>query len=781
MPNFEDIPDIKQNEIDLKNEESIRESYEFKQAVEKITILSNLHEIFEIQGQFIAIVPGLTDLSMRMVFSVAVNIFNSREEAEDKVAKVKEEFEIHKSIFKKNKDISTFDDSFKEELEQAEVLGNIYSVVEIQGNFVAIVPGLEEQSDYGIKQVNSFVYEKQLDAEQAVTQSRKKTNEFFEKISLEKSNKPPYYKIEEWMMGKYKVTTPMYIDNELGSSCGFSGHIFENWEDAKDYYLKSLEQIEKLVDSPLLELQINDNEKIAFSDLDAFNPDLAPTDKIYNIPSSINEYLFGKEKNAGTIASASTYQETIKSSENWQRELYDFIENYLENNGAELLKSSEIKDLDNLSPKQAIELATQIVIDLTKYKTSDTKDTHQEFDEDGKRILPRIVKTKADETPVLKMLQEGIEKINDPKWEGNGVCRNFACAVKAIFEALKFKQTKFNKLRNTYCLYEGDSTTYAPKKNEYGEIIQNDVGHAWNTFVTVSKQGVANAVIIDVTWANRNLETKKVENLDYTLTRMEPVVNAVVKKLDKEAPGHEEQIGLVLSYYSTKLESLGDGHQSLENREAREFYAYRVLDIMKTQGMPKELPQTLVNTIEQVYMQKIDEIEKQELVALYEVWKVNSSLKFPGFLKSYLKSKTMSAYHQDNFIVPDDKLQETIIDALESMAGFDKFVKESQRFRVRVRDIAPAVLPEFAPFTSLEDALELRYLASNQQNLRGLIFGVDKFKPTEKQIKKLIANARNNLEKLDSNWYRGYIRDVFDDYDLIKDYDEIYRSYKKKQ
>jgi hypothetical protein len=161
-----------------------------------------------------------------------------------------------------------------------------------------------------------------------------------------------------------------------------------------------------------------------------------------------------------------------------------------------------IEHLDALTPKQAIDLATRIVIDLTKYKWSDTKDVKSD-------VSLKPEKTGADKSTVQQLLQEGLNRRNDPNWEGNGICRNFASSVKAVFEALKASQTRFSQLRDTYVLYEGGMDEFAPKRQKKNVMEMDRTGHAWNTFVTVSREGAANATIIDATWAKRNLDTKK--------------------------------------------------------------------------------------------------------------------------------------------------------------------------------------------------------------------------------------------------------------------------------
>ena len=74
-------------------------------------------------------------------------------------------------------------------------------------------------------------------------------------------------------------------------------------------------------------------------------------------------------------------------------------------------------------------------------------------------------KTKADQNTAFEILQDGLKNRGNEDWEGNGICRNFASSVKAVFEAIKANQTDLSRLRDTYCLYEGhEKQFYKPRR-----------------------------------------------------------------------------------------------------------------------------------------------------------------------------------------------------------------------------------------------------------------------------------------------------------------------------
>lgn len=257
----------------------------------------------------------------------------------------------------------------------------LYDVNEVEGGFEVTMPGLFDKKREAIVGTSKQRFETRKEAEQAAERAREGAKEHFERSSLEKTFTKYFYRIDKTRDGKFRVVLPGLIDSKTGYYVGTTHKDFESWQQAKEYFLQQRESEEKLTQKPLLEIQTSGNEKIAFSDLNSFNPRVAPSEKTHKVPSSIEKYLFNKEKIAGTKASASTYQETIKEK-GWEKKMYSFVSSYLEKDGAEITKQLKIENLDSLTPKQAIELATQIVIDLTKYKKSDTSKERQRRGED---------------------------------------------------------------------------------------------------------------------------------------------------------------------------------------------------------------------------------------------------------------------------------------------------------------------------------------------------------------------------------------------------------------
>lgn len=646
----------------------------------------------------------------------------------------------------------------------------LYDINQIEDGFEVNMPGLLDKKRGWIVGTSKKRFETMEEAEQAVEEAKEDVKEQFERASLEKTYSKYFFRIDETPEGKFRVMLPGLVDTKTGYYVGTTYKEFETWKEAKDYFLEKKEDEEKLTRKPILEVQTGENEKIAFEELAAFNPTVAPSKEAHEIPDSIKKYLMGEGRLDGTEPGAQTYQETIKEKD-WEKKLFTFVSQYFEKEGKDVLKQLKIEHLDALTPKQAIELATQIVIDLTRYKWSDVKKYEGIYTGEPE-------KTEADESTALELLKEGQQKREDENWEGNGVCRNFASSIKAVFEALKENQTKFSQLRDTYCLYEKGTETFAPKREDKDKLQMNKSGHAWNTFVTVSREGAANAVIIDTTWAKRNLDTKEVEGLDYTLTRMEPVVNAIGKDLKETAPDKEEQLKHILSFYALKMEKPGDvgGHVSPE--EEKQFYVSRAVELMKKQGVPEGLPKLFLAAIGQEYLKIAEKVDGTEIETIYKISQANPELDFRGILKGYLKGKQLSDYQARSLIFRDDNLQREVFEEIKSHKDFEKFLKDSAEFRKRMREVLPELFLDFSPTTKPEDTKELQLLMSRQSMLSRYSHMVNPRMPSQKNIESFLIKIRQDLQALNPQKYEEKVASI-DDYQLVKDYDNFYKELKK--
>ncbi len=601
--------------------------------------------------------------------------------------------------------------------------------------------------------------------------------------SLEKTYMGSFFRIDALENGKYRVTRPGLIDLKSGYYVGTTSSTFECWDDAAAFYLLSHEKHQKVIHKPLLNIQTAENEMIAFSHVKNFNPRVAPSERIHIIPLSAKKYIMSEEKMMGSADSAHTYQQTILEK-GWEKALYEFISGYLKAEGKEVATRLNIVHLDALSPSQALNLSVEVVVDLTKYRCSDTSDSRSD-------LSTPPAKTTADVSTVLEILQAGLIHRNDLHWEGNGICRNFASAVKALFEALKENQTRFSQLGNTYCLFDsGKKDEYTPKSLTYSFLQinifaeQDRVGHAWNTFVTVSDTGTSHATTVDATWAIRNPKTNLVEDLDYTLARMEGVVHAIGEALSSEIPKSQQGLAQLLKYYALRIGYLyPDAHKlpatgtlnTKQNELERHYYVARVVELIRRNGVPDELPITLIAAIGRDYVKIAEKADVCEIETAYAISQRHSDINFHQILNSYLNDKSLHNYHVTALLFRDNSLQKAALEALQTRAGFATLIEGSPMFRVRVREVAPEIVGIFSPETRAGDALELKYLVRQSKYLGSHELQMSG-KPSLEEPRKLFEAMRNRLITANPAKYQKDIC-ALDNYEIIRRFDSIFAEF----
>lgn len=271
----------------------------------------------------------------------------------------------------------------------------------------------------------------------------------------------------------------------------------------------STHSLEKISEKPIFSLT-NNGRKTNFTTLRNFAPKVEGTSEIYVVPSHLQDMM--KDD-----SSAVTYETTVKEAR-WQEKLFDFTQDFLTHDprGKVLAEGLEVTSLTNLTPEQAIKLSLGMVQLLSKYST--------DVSAGGKA---------ADGSTALQLLYQAKMRGRDPNWEGNGICRNIASNVKAVFEALKDGQPEESMLKNTYAVVTGGDygRTYRPRTREnpdgfYAEDRVQQVGHAWNTFITIGKNGDSVVTIVDATWAAGD------HRPDYTIERAYEAARKLYKTAD---------------------------------------------------------------------------------------------------------------------------------------------------------------------------------------------------------------------------------------------------------
>ena len=667
------------------------------------------------------------------------------------------------------------DNEIDQKLEPNKTSGLFDIIENDDGTFTINLPGLIDTENGNIVGYSQRECATREEAEAAVSESQKDIETMREQLAMEKTYGAYVYRIEKLADDKFKVFIPGLKDLKTGNFVGSTDVEFDNWEAARDFLQEQRQEFEKLSENVLLELELGDAAKISYSDFDAFKPVVNPTQETFPIPEEVQKYIIKQEKLAGSDESASTYQETIKDPY-WELKIFNFVKDYLSKEGANIAKELGIKKLDLLDPRQAIELSSRIVVELTKYNYGQINNS-RDYEKNKE-------KSRSDESSALDLLIEGRRKKKNPDWEGNGVCRNFASMEKAVFEALKKRQNQYSKLNNTYALYEtGNREDYTLKKEDFKKTNFDRGGHAWNTFVTINKEGEANATIVDTTWAKMNLATGKMEGLDYTMTRMEPIVHGMAKEIlsnDKENnKDSSDKLKSVLSYYSLKYDRANANPNTSVSENEKKYLAKRTLDLVGTSTVKEKLPVEIINILTIEYSGSLDLVDPSEIENLWEVAKQNPELPINKILDKYVKKDDIFGYPGNNLMVNNPELQRALIERIKGEKEYEKLVTENASFRSKVRDCFPEILPDFEPDIRTADAQELRLIVSSSQHLRNFEMMVDPRKPNPEKIAKIFLKAREILKDLDADKYDAEVSSL-DNYHMVRNFENLHRQFSKK-
>lgn len=434
----------------------------------------------------------------------------------------------------------------------------------------------------------------------------------------------------------------------------------------------------------------------------------------------MQETLLSNEALEGTHPSAQTYQNTIEQP-NWENELFTFIQDITQGAAKHIVDELHIESLHALTPQQAIELSIRLVVDFTTY--DDTEVNH----------IANGISSATDLMTAQQLLEASItnKQIGGDTPKAIGVCRNYASMVKAIFEALKSQQQPVNQLSNVYCLYENDSANgrYDPVRTS-DEVYndQDDPGHAWNSFVTIT-HNETEVISVDATWAERDLDTGKVNNVDHTVLRMEPMVNALLGRMNIHDPAEAAEFTKGLMYYAKATESLQAPHGRRQLQW--EHVALRSLPFV-AKAIEADLP-VLRKLVEATIKaaNQVEVISSDELQAVYTIAKhANDTRTIDRVIRKYITT-IGPAKHGGYYIVQSDDLQRELITSLQQhdTQEFTSIVDRDMKLRIRLRDLGLKLTStEFAPWNNSRDRDELKQLLQDSQAGRRLYEGRWRFK-----------------------------------------------------
>jgi hypothetical protein len=434
----------------------------------------------------------------------------------------------------------------------------------------------------------------------------------------------------------------------------------------------------------------------SFTTLEHYRPKVAPSGDTYPIPSYLETTL--KDSGSGDH----TYRNTVEK-EGWQAELRTVLAEYLQNDksGQQLAESLRIRSLSHLTPEQAVKLSAAFVQNVSRYTKEDV----------GSKDL-----TRADQSTATELLREGIVNIKDPNWKGNGVCRNVASNVKAVFEALKATQTELSMLNNTYAVYGAgaEGAGYADSRaDQFSTNLSERSGHAWNTFVTVDKDGSSVSTIIDATWALDKDTGSAIKHLDRTEVRAAGQLMQLFEKSDVKT---EAFVGLT-DYVQRLIRNTSvNRHLSESGREGiREYVTTEYLKAAaQLTDMPEDfdLPEVIVSSAYRLR----GKLEQEEVATLFALDKASG-----GFEQERIKW-VIAGYDSkrkvpipgwksaENLVFADDDLQALAYEAVGEQR-VNQLSEQSGMFRARLRELEPEMLPLFDPLELVADAQELGYFA----------------------------------------------------------------------
>jgi len=460
--------------------------------------------------------------------------------------------------------------------------------------------------------------------------------------------------------------------------------------------LKVMRSLETVKTKSLAHIEMTETASVDFASFAHYSPKVAPSRDAYPVPGHLEDML--ADDNAGI----ETYTNTV-DNEGWQAEIRTVLNSYVAHDpeGRSLAEGLKISSLDHLTPEQAVKLSAAFVQNVSKY-TNDTSGKP-----DGSR---------ADGLAAPDLLREGIDRKSDPTWEGNGVCRNIASNVKAVFESLKQTQGELSMLNNTYAVYGSGAkgAGYADKRQDGFSMSFDGSGHAWNTFVTVDSKGSAVATIIDATWALGKDADTAVEHLDHTDVRAASQIVELFQKSERKTEAFDG-----LSYYTDQLLRGSLVNKNLGPSQRDNLRDYAVTEYLKAAQQVDRIPADyeLPASIMTGACRLRGQLERQEVATLFDLDRAGGSWqrdRLKSLIAGYDAKRNVEIpewVQAKNLIFSDSELQELAYEAVGS-ERVAQLAETSGNFRMRLRQQHPGELPAFDPYVRQADAQELRHIAA---------------------------------------------------------------------
>lgn len=527
----------------------------------------------------------------------------------------------------------------------------------------------------------------------------------------------------------------------------------EDVEAALHDSLHKMRTLETVRTRSLAHIEMTDTAFASFTSLEHYNPKVAPSRETYPVP----DYLEAMLTDSGNGNHA--YNNTVEK-EGWQTELRTVLADYLQNDtgGQQLVESLKIRSLSRLTPEQAVKLSAAFVQNVSRYTKEDV----------GSKDL-----TRADQSTSAELLREGIANRKDPNWKGNGVCRNVASNVKAVFEALKATQTELSMLNNTYAVYGAgtDGAGYADSREDgFTTKLGDRSGHAWNTFVTVDKEGSSVSTIIDATWALGKDVGSAIKHLDRTEVR---AVGQLMQLFQKSEVKAEAFVGLT-DYVQRLIRNTAANRQLSESgREGIRESA--TTEYLKAAALLPEIPEdfNLPDAIVSSAYRLRGKLEHEEVATLFALDKASGGFeleRIKAVIAGYDNKRKVNLpdwKSAENLIFHDEDLQELAFDAVGEKR-VAHLSDQSGAFRARLRESRPETLPPFNASERPVDAQELSHFASQ--------YGIH-----DRDPKMIMKRLHSTLKRVtgDDNVYEAIVAGRTD-YDLAKNFGTITKALRSR-
>lgn len=558
-----------------------------------------------------------------------------------------------------------------------------------------------------------------------------------------------------------KINSIVSTTNEHGQSSNEIIAQGESVEEALYETFLGMRKLETVKAKPLMRMEIQAGMDVDFTTLEHYAPKVAPTAEAYPVPEHLNDLL------EGNTLGRSTYDKTTEI-EGWGKQIFSQVERFTQTErGKELASDLKIQSLQTLTPEQAVKITLSMVHDLSKYL----------YDEKGQPDLEAA--RVADQKTVMELLEDGFAHKDDPNWQGNGVCRNIASNVRAVFESLKMNQTNVNMLHNTYVGYTGSNEDFrVQKRHSVGDAEKTsfggEPGHAWNTITTVDAKGDASVTIVDVTWSLSKSPEEAISSMDYTLTRSARKARELFEtSADKTKSFHD-----LNNYYKAYLsEGFRKHRQTAQFESMIQFTMKEYLSAART-VMSEAPPEWVANAMPNSpgYIQGAadrlgDNLSKGEFETLFKLSEVGALTNFDAIFNSYVrggKNDTIDAGTRAQSLAfpAQPELSRAIFEALDE-ARIKQYAERWPEFKILARQYSPDSLPPFDPDNNFDDQKELAELA--RQNRLNVASGNPRM--VAGAVNRGLLNAAGGDQEAVARATEG--RDL---YVLVRDYQQIRES-----